>query len=73
MAQSISSNQLPWVMQAPEVQTELGIQQLPARPPFLEVRWEMLQHNPSILYFKNVRFTLQVPTQAQSCVACRAS
>lgn len=28
--------------------------------PFVEVRWDLQQHNSSIIYFKNVSFRVQV-------------
>lgn len=31
-----------------------------AAPPFVEIKWEMLHHNPSILYFKSLSVVIQV-------------
>ncbi|KAK9809768.1 hypothetical protein WJX73_004442 [Symbiochloris irregularis] len=36
-----------------------GMQGLGQEPPFVEVRWEMLHHNPSILYFKSLSLVIQ--------------
>ena len=40
-------------------------------PPFVEVRWDLQQHNSSIIYFKNVSFRVQVsqPAPAPHCLA----
>ena len=42
-------------------------------PPFVEVQWEMLHHNPSIVYFKSLSINIQVariPTKekSQACI-----
>ena len=47
-------------MQSVEEIPELGLQHKHSQPPFLEIRWDMLQHNSSIIYLKSVSFTLQV-------------
>lgn len=39
-----------------------GVQGLGQGLPFVEVRWEMLHHNPSILYFKSLSLVIQVHT-----------
>lgn len=36
-----------------------------ALPPFVEVAWEMLHHNPSILYFKALSLVIQVGTLSE--------
>lgn len=38
---------------------EEHIGRVPSKPPLLEVRWDMQQHNSSINYVKSVSFTLQ--------------
>lgn len=35
-------------------------QALQLQRPFVEIHWEMLQHNPSILYFKHFALSIQV-------------
>ena len=37
-------------------------QQLTRARPFLDVHWEMLHHNPSILYFKHITLQIQART-----------
>lgn len=34
--------------------------------PFVEVQWEMLHHNPSILYFRALLLQIQVTCRPQS-------
>ena len=48
------------LVQSVEEIPELGLQHKHSLPPFLEIRWDMLQHNSSIIYLKSVSFTLQV-------------
>jgi len=45
-------------LQAVDDVPELGHKH--SKPPFLEIRWDLQQHNSSIIYFKNVCFSVQV-------------
>ena len=47
---------------------ETHAQQLTRARPFLDVQWEMLHHNPSILYFKHITLQIQVPPLPQAHV-----
>ena len=62
----------PGSVQSVEEIPELGLQHKHSQPPFLEIRWDMLQHNSSIIYLKSVSFTLQVRSHHPSkvCYPC---
>jgi hypothetical protein len=43
-----------------------------SKPPFLEIRWDLQQHNSSIIYFKNVSFSVQVTLRIFQLLAANA-
>ena len=51
-------------MQSVDDVPELGHKH--SKPPFLEIRWDLQQHNSSIIYFKNVSFSVQVTWAASA-------
>ena len=43
-----------------------------AAKPFIEVQWQMLHHNPSILYFKQLMLVVQVCAPQGPRLACHS-